>query len=92
MWKLTDWGQTRMPLTGIPWRDLSDEEFVEAEARYPELRERGYFEQVVTEPPAPALSRRSNSRPPSSPPPDEVVAIPRNLEVYPDMTEEDAGD
>ena len=48
-WKLSAWGQTRMPLTGIPWRDLTDEEFAAAEARYPELRDRGYFERVGEE-------------------------------------------
>ena len=48
-WKLTSWGQTRMPLTGVPWRDLSDAEFAAAEERYPELRERGYFEPADAE-------------------------------------------
>lgn len=45
-WKLTDYGKTRVPLMGVEWRDLSDEEFAAAEARHPELRERGYFEQA----------------------------------------------
>ena len=42
-WKLTAYGATRLPLTGVPWRDMTDEEFAAAEARYPELRDRGYF-------------------------------------------------
>lgn len=47
-WKLTAFGKTRSPLTGVPWRDLSDEEFVAAEALFPEgvLRDRGYFEKA----------------------------------------------
>ncbi len=48
-WKLTSWGATRMPLTGVPWRDLSDAEFAVAEERYPELRARGYFEEAPLE-------------------------------------------
>jgi len=45
VWKLTSWAKTRSPLSGIPWRDLTDEEFEAAEAQFPEglLREAGYF-------------------------------------------------
>lgn len=48
-WKLTEWAETRTPLTGVPWRDLTDEEFAAAEALFPEgaLREQGYFVKVV---------------------------------------------
>ncbi|MCC6959455.1 MAG: hypothetical protein IT301_06370 [Dehalococcoidia bacterium] len=42
-WRLTEWAKTRMPLPGIPWRDMTDEEFAEARSRVPELEERGYF-------------------------------------------------
>lgn len=57
-WKLTSWGQTRMPLTGVPWRDLSDAEFAAAEERHPEIRDRGYFE----EEPAGEVSRPAARR------------------------------
>jgi hypothetical protein len=45
-WKLTPWGKTRSGVTGIPWRDLSDEEFAAAEAMFEpgELLAHGYFE------------------------------------------------
>ena len=91
MWKLTDWGQTRMPLTGVPWRDLSDEEFAAAEARYPELRERGYFAQSIAEPAVTASRRKPGAKV------DEEVIVadegpPRNLEVYPEMSEEHGND
>jgi hypothetical protein len=46
-WKLTSFGERFQPLPHVPWRDLSDEEFALAEGRYPELRERRYFEQVI---------------------------------------------
>ena len=63
-WKLSAWGMTRMPLTGIPWRDLTDEEFAAAEERYPELRGRGYFEETeeVTEDGAPRRSPSATPR------------------------------
>jgi hypothetical protein len=43
-WKLTAWAKTRAGVTGIEWRDLTDEEFDALEAEHPELRQRGYFE------------------------------------------------
>jgi hypothetical protein len=45
-WTLPAWGRTRRPVTGVPWRDLSDEEFAAAEALFGEgvLRSRAYFE------------------------------------------------
>ena len=48
MWKLTQFGRTRSPLSGVPWRDLSDEEFAAVEAAHPTIRDRGYFEEVVS--------------------------------------------
>lgn len=42
-WRLTEWGKTRLPLPGIPWRDMSDAEFAEALVVYPDLRSRRYF-------------------------------------------------
>lgn len=46
MWILTAWGKTRSGIIGVPWRDLTDEEFAAAEALFApgELRSRGYFE------------------------------------------------
>jgi len=47
MWKLTAWGKTRHGLLGVPWRDLTDEEFAAAEALFEPgaLRAQGYFRQ-----------------------------------------------
>lgn len=44
MYRLTEWGQSRLPLPYVPWRDMSDEEF--AQHGRPLLVERGYFEHV----------------------------------------------
>ncbi len=49
-WKLTDWAKTRAGVTGIEWRDYTDEEFEALEAEHPELRQRGYFEHEAAEP------------------------------------------
>ena len=46
-WKLTKWGQTREGLAGVPWRDLTEDEHAAALRLYPELDDRGYFEQIV---------------------------------------------
>ncbi len=47
-WKLTTYGKTRAGVPGVPWRDLSDEEFAAAEALFEPgvLRSREYFEHV----------------------------------------------
>ncbi|MGE0227759.1 MAG: hypothetical protein AB7I38_10970 [Dehalococcoidia bacterium] len=58
-WKLTSWGRTRMPLIGVPWRDLSDAEFAAAEERHPEIRERGYFEAEPAEEAGRPAARRA---------------------------------
>lgn len=66
-WRLTAFGETRLALPGVPWRDLSDEEFAAACERYPELEERGYFERANDEAedtetaPAPTRWRRSRT-------------------------------
>lgn len=65
MYKLTRFAQTRTPLPGVPWRDLSDEEFAAAELRYPELRERGYFEPGEVD--APPSRRRRTTEPAAEP-------------------------
>ena len=57
-WRLTEWGKTRMPLPGIPWRDMTDEEFAAASSAAPGLDERGYFE------PVPETKPASPQRPP----------------------------
>lgn len=57
-WKLTEWAKTRSGVFGVPWRDLSDDEFAAVEARYPEIRERGYFEKVPAAPAAPVMPQR----------------------------------
>lgn len=64
MWKLTPYGKTRTPLTGVPWRDLTDSEFEAAEKRHEELRERGYFEHGESEAaPKPANDETARLRP-----------------------------
>lgn len=65
-WKLTSWGRTRMPLTGVPWRDLSDDEFAAAEDRHPELRERGYFEEDPAEEAGRPAARRTRGPAPAA--------------------------
>jgi len=42
-YKLTKFGQSRLPLTGVAWRDLSDEEYAAALARHPGMEDHGYF-------------------------------------------------
>jgi len=54
-WILTDTGKRCEPIPGVPWRDMSDVEFAEAEtemdARFPEqlgsLRRSPFFEYVA---------------------------------------------
>ena len=48
-WKLTDWGKTRSGVPGVPWRDLTNKEFRDAEKLFEkgELKAQGYFEKVV---------------------------------------------
>lgn len=62
-YRLTEWAKTRVAVYGVPWRDLSDEEFRAADELHGGvLVERGYFEPVEDESPdqaAPAPRRRS---------------------------------
>ena len=68
-WNLTPYGNTRLPLPGVSWRDLSDEEFAAAEALHPGIRDRGYFERVDES------SRFTRARPePPTEQPAEVAA------------------
>lgn len=46
MWKLTAYAKTRRPITGVNWRDLTDEEYEAALAANPGMDQRGYFEHV----------------------------------------------
>jgi hypothetical protein len=50
-YRLTAFGKTRLPLPGVPWRDLTVEEFGAAKARHPGIENQGYFEQAEDEPP-----------------------------------------
>jgi len=58
MYKLTRFGQSRLALSGVPWRDLTDEEFAKALEKHPGMEEHGYFVQVVEEVPEEKPSRR----------------------------------
>lgn len=42
VWKLTAYGKRRLPLVGVPWRDLTAAEYAAAESRHPGMGER-YF-------------------------------------------------
>lgn len=46
MWKLTAYGESRLGLPGVPWRELTEAEYSAALALYPVLPERGYFERA----------------------------------------------
>lgn len=62
--KLTRYGQSRTPLAGVPWRDLSDDEMRDALDRYPGLADRGYFEREDEQPaPLPARGRQRGQAP-----------------------------
>ena len=57
MWKLTNAAKDMEPLPGIPWRNMSDPEFREAEKRYAAqgfpakaLQNSGFFEHVEDAP------------------------------------------
>lgn len=43
MWKLTNYGKSRLSLPGVKWGDLTDEEYAAAVARHPGMEEQGYF-------------------------------------------------
>lgn len=45
-WTLTAFGKTRLPLVGVPWRDLTDAEYRAAKARHPGMEDQGYFVQA----------------------------------------------
>lgn len=48
-WRLTRYATTRRSLPGVPWRDLTDEEYESALAANPGMDQRGYFEPVEDE-------------------------------------------
>ena len=81
MWNLTPFGKTRLPLSGVPWRDLTDEEMSAAEARHPGIGERGYFAKAQPQPetpaetePTPTPTRRRSRFTRTETPPDAEVA------------------
>lgn len=68
-WKLTEWGKTRMPLPGIPWRDMTDEEFATACADNPGLEKRGYFDDAREPEPRAAAAAPADYVPKANRPP-----------------------
>lgn len=60
-WHLTDYAKTRTPIPGVPWRDLSDEEFAQLDVDGV-FEARGYWtraeETVIEEPSPPPKARR----------------------------------
>ena len=57
-WRLTERGQRCEPIPGVPWRDMTDEEFAaaaaETDAQFPDqpgaLAGSGFFEYVKPQP------------------------------------------
>lgn len=56
-WKLTAYAKTRMNLPGVPWRDLSDEEYAAVIEAHPYIEDKGYFEKVAEEEDSPPPRR-----------------------------------
>lgn len=78
MYKLTRFGQSRLALTGVQWRDLTDEEYAKAVERHPGMEDHGYF--VKEEPEAEEAPRRRTQRgttfsEPQSEPPEVTMTI-----------------
>ena len=68
-WKLTAWAQTRAGVTGIEWRDYTDDEFAAIEELHPEIRQRGYFEHHDDE----AAAEQLPEPPADEPTPEPVI-------------------
>jgi hypothetical protein len=58
IYKLTPFAKTRRGLPGVPWRDLTPEEYAAALERHPGMEEHGYFEQAEEEDSTPPSSSR----------------------------------
>lgn len=43
MYRLTHYGRSRRPLPGVPWRDLTDEEYATVVKNHPGMEEQDYF-------------------------------------------------
>lgn len=56
-YKLTAYAKTRKNLPGVPWRDLSDEEYAAAVEANPGMEEQGYFEKAIEEEDGPPARR-----------------------------------
>lgn len=72
---LTKYGKTRLPLPGVKWGDLSDDEYAAAVARHPGMETQGYFIRVEEEAPTdpPASSRRRQTQPEAVTPAEESI-------------------
>lgn len=79
MYVLTAFGKTRMPLAGVPWRDLSDREFADARRKHPGIEDQGYFEHLTAaeleerNAAIPPEAENDDEEPPANPPADEEV-------------------
>lgn len=60
IYRLTPYGKTRRALAGVPWRDLTPEEFEAAKALHPGIENGGYF--VAVEPQAEAEDERPSRK------------------------------
>lgn len=78
-YKLTAFGRSRLALSRVPWRDLSDEEFAAAVARHPGMEEHGYFvkEEPVEEAPTRRRSHGTTFSEPQSEQPEVTMEIKR---------------
>lgn len=60
-YKLTSFGKAHQALPGVPWRDLTAEEYEAAVARHPGMEDHGYFARVEdAEEETPAKPRRTS--------------------------------
>lgn len=63
-YKLTPYARSRRPLPGVPWRDLTSEEYDAALAANPGMDQRGYFEPAEdegTQAPSPSPRRSTKA-------------------------------
>lgn len=76
MWILTPFGKTRLALTGVPWRDLTDAEYAAAKRRHPGIEDQGYFSHLTAaefeaQREAEVLTDMDSEEPPVTPPAEE---------------------
>lgn len=76
MWKLTEYGKSRVGLPGVPWQDLTNAEFAAAKRLHPGIQERGYFEHFTE---AEAEAKAAEPVIDEAAQPDEAAATPEEV-------------